>query len=273
MIKICYPPGCYGSYLSRCIYNYSNLRTQELDLFQFDKFGSSHDHRDRTKDLGIIQIDHLNNKMSFDHADNTLVILPCNDHMLDYFNNVLMKANAGQPLNHLKTLFRQSDIEIKLSQGWKYVYGVNDQIPTWILREFISFWIKDCFDNGYSIKNYQEVPHKICITTQNIFLDFLNIISEIFEVFGLQVMVNESVIVDNHLKFLQAQKYHQSQFRCEQWCNDILTEKVSATPCNTIFDEVYVQYFLRKQGFEIQCDGLNVFPATSTAMIKIIYKQ
>ena len=273
MIKICYPPGCYGSYLSRCIYNYSDLRKQELDSFQFDKFGSSHEHRDQTKVADIIQIDHLDNEISFDHADDTLIILPCDNHMLDYFNNVLMKANAGHTMNHLKTLFKQKDIEIKLSQGWKHAYGIDDQIPNWILREFISFWIRDCFDNGYSIKNYQKVPHKICITTQNIFLDFLDALSDIFKVFGLKATVDESVIADNHLKFLQVQKYHQSQFRCNQWCDDILKEKFSSTPCNTIFDEAYVQYFLRKQGFEIQCDGLDMFPTTSTSMIKIIYKQ
>lgn len=267
MIKICYPPGCYGSYLSRCVYNYSDLSTQESDPFEFDAVGSSHEHRDQTKNSDLIRIDHLDNLTSFEHSDRTLTILPCDDHKLDYFNNMLTKTNGGQILSYLKNLFGQKDIELKLSQGWNHTTGA---IPNWILREFISFWIQDCFDTGYSMEKYQHVPHKMCITTQDIFLDFSKTLAGILQVFDLQARVAESVILDNHRKFLQAQKHHQSQLRCNQWCEDILMEKVSPNPCNTILDEAYVQYLLRKQGVEIQCNGLDVFPTTSTAMIKII---
>jgi len=276
MIKICYPPGCYGSYMSRCIYNYSDLREEELDLFQFDKFGSSHSHRDDTKVSNSIQNNHFNNGISFDHLDNTLVILPGPAHMLDYFNNSIMKEiqdqNFNLTLQQLKIFFNLDEIGYKLQQGWNYKHGLNNKTPQWILREFISFWIEDCFNNGYDIQTYQTVPHKIHITTQDIFLDFLNTIFKIFKVFNLPVTVSESVIANNHLKFLHAQKYHQSQIHCEQWCHDILERKHSLTPCNTIFDEAYVQHYLRKQGFELQCDGLNAFPTTSTELIKIIYK-
>lgn len=269
MIKICYPPGCYGSYLSRCVYNYSDLRTQALDPFEFDNVGSSHQHRDQTKNSDIIQIDHLGNRTTFDDSECTLIILPCHNHRLDYFNNMLIKANDGQVVNYLKNIFGQSDIEIKLKQGWDHA---QDPIPTWILREFISFWINDCFNNGYSVEKYQAVPHKVCITTQDIFLDFQNTMGKIFKVFGLQPTVSESVMWQNHQRFLQAQKYHRSQLRCHQWCDDILNKTDSPTPCDTIFDEAYVQHVLREQGFEMQCHGLDEFPKTSIDLAEIIYK-
>jgi len=272
MIKICFPPGCYGSYLSRCLYNYTNLRETEIDEFAFGEYGSSHDHRDSPKTDNKIQIDHLNSKISFTHLDTTVVILPCDNHRLDYFNNQFIKQNQSQIVKYLDLVIGKENIEFKLQKGWDYNNKLDKLIPTWILREFIALWIADCFDDAYSVEQYQKVPHKISITTQDIFLNFSDTIFRICQAVGLTVDIDDEIILKNHLKFLQAQKYHQSQIRCEKWCDDILKENASLNPCNTIFDESYVQYFLREQGFEIQCHDLDEFPKTSTELSKIIYK-
>lgn len=42
MIEILYPPGCYGNYLIRSLYNYTNLRVKDYTNFLFDNLGSSH---------------------------------------------------------------------------------------------------------------------------------------------------------------------------------------------------------------------------------------
>ena len=122
-------------------------------------------------------------------------------------------------------------------------------------------------------EKYQLVPNKLCITTNDILTDHQNTLLKIFHVLNLQSMVPESEIVSNHLNFLNAQKYVGSQRKCEQWCNDILNGITTESPCQTIFDEVYVQDRLRTQGFEIECDGLDVFPSTSSELKEIIYKS
>ena len=273
MIKICFPQGCYGSYLSRCLYNYTNLRETEIDQFEFDEYGSSHTHRDSAKTDGKIQIDHLNNKISFTHLDNTIVVLPCDHHRLDYFNNQFIKQSQSQIIEYLNSILGKENIEFKLQQGWNYNNKLDVLIPTWILREFISLWIADCFDDQYSVDQYQQVPHKISITTQNIFLDFSNTILRICHTVGLTVKVDSITILENHLKFLNAQKYHQSQIQCEQWCYDVIQDNSSLNPCKTMFDEAYIQYYLGTQGFKIQCDSLNALPTTSNELKKIIYKS
>jgi len=273
MIKICFPQGCYGSYLSRCLYNYTNLRETELDQFDFDDAGSSHNHRDSLKIDHKIKIDHLNHKISFTHLDTTVAILPCDGHRLDYFNNQFSKQSHSQIIKYLDLVLGKELIESKLRQGWNYNGPVDELIPVWILREFISLWITDCFDDAYSVENYQQVPHTISITTRDIFLDFLNTIFKICNAVGLTVEFQDSIMLQNHLKFLNAQKYHGSQSRCEQWCHNVIQGSSALNPCKTILDEAYVQYYLNQQGFKIQCDGLNVLPAISTKLTEIIYKE
>jgi hypothetical protein len=103
--------------------------------------------------------------------------LKLNQHLnlKNYMNSVKSTDSYTQHtltltnLSYLKNLFGQKDIDLKLSRGWNHATGA---IPNWILREFISSWIQDCFDTGYSTEKYQHVPHKMCITTQDIFLDF-----------------------------------------------------------------------------------------------------
>ena len=248
------------------------MRQTDIDQFEFDNYGSSHSHRDNPMIDDKIQIDHLNHKTSFTHLDTTVVILPCDSHRLDYFNNQFSKQQQSQLLQYLDLVIGKGQVECKLRQGWNYDNTVDKLTPVWILREFISLWITDCFNNAYVVEKYQQVPHNISITTQDIFLDLLNTIFKICNAVKLTVEVDDAIILKNHLKFLNAQQYHESQIRCEQWCHNVIQGTSALNPCKTIFDEAYVQYFLRKQGFEIQCNGLNVLPAISTTLTEIIYK-
>lgn len=224
----------------------------------------------------MIQRDHVNNVLTFDITDNTVVILPVKQQRLDYLNNAFMKYNKGDIIkNLLETVGPQGIDEIshKLSQGWNYTGGFSHTTPRWIVREFVSTWISELLNDCYSEKKYQLVPNKLCITTNDILLDCQNTLLKVFDVLNLQSKVSESDIMTNHQDFLNAQKYVGSQIRCDQWCDDVLKGKYSNTPCQTIFDEIYVQDRLRTKGFEIKCDKLDEFPLTSTALIEIIYKS
>ena len=62
MIKICYPPGTYGTYLARCVYYYTNLSKVRPGEFEFDHYGSSHSFRSNS----VVQLDHVENNINFD---------------------------------------------------------------------------------------------------------------------------------------------------------------------------------------------------------------
>ena len=53
----------------------------------------------------------------------------------------------------------------------------------------------------------------------------------------------------------------------------MLTNNNTASPCQTMLDEAYVQHCLREQGYEIRCDGLDTFPTNSSDLRELIYEN
>jgi len=269
MIKVCFPPGCYGSYLTRCIFNYTELNPNQDANFNFNSTGSSHEIRDNgiTK---IIYTGHLESGI-FELPDDIITILPDDDHNLDYLNNQFIKQSMGEAAPFILTFFSIEGINNKLISNWGYRGQFDENIPKWIFREFCSLWIADVFTPA--INEYKKVPARLQITTQNIFTDYLKTIQLICNTIQLTITADNDTILKNHSKFLNAQKFHNSQLNCKKWVIDLINGVDNLIcPAQTIFDEAYIQYYLKLHGYEIQCYALNDFPKTTTEMNKIIYK-
>lgn len=271
MIKICFPPGCYGNYIGRSLYSYTNLRLGEYSNFTFDEFGSSHAHQYNAEAKKQVELGHIDT-LDITPGDQVIAILPCMDHTLDYYNNQFTKNSRGQITHFLEEQFSLTEIIQKLKLNWGLESVRIEDAPRWALREFLSMWITDCFANGYSTNNYSALTD-ITITTQDIFANFLPAIHGLCNKLDLQLVVDDSDILKNHTLFLAVQHYHNSQINCNTWVDSvIITDDDVSSPCQTLFDEAYTQHLFRERGYEIQCDGLNIFPTTSATMKKLIYK-
>jgi hypothetical protein len=273
MIKILFPPGCYGTYFSRCLYSYTSLSSENATNFNFDTTGSSHDFRKNQLANSLIWFGHLDTFVS-KPEDTIITILPDSNHCLDYYNNQFAKNRKGALIGYLQSQISEDDIKYKLLKYWNYKSNtLNDQIPTWILREWFSFWIKPVLDNSYNINVYKQIPSELQISTQDIFENILQKLTECAITIGKELRINSETILFNHSQFVKNQKLHNAQIKCQHWVDQILYNEIEyPSPCVTIFDESYVQYLLRNQNFEIQCDQLNKFPLSSLDMKKIIYK-
>jgi hypothetical protein len=262
--SVLFPPGCYGSYLIRCIYNYTNLRKEEYVPFSFDSSGSSHVIRKS-----------LSNKYFKGYHKTTLpngiapsiIILPDTDHKLDYFNNQFAKQSLGQLKEYLMALFSKDELNKKINDRWSSQF---DSICTWSLREFISFWLNDVLNDSYN-PNFYIMYDGFKITTQDIFLNFVGKIQEIIEHLKLSLTVDINEIQKNHESFKKYQQYHKSQLNCKTWLDLTLSSNANLpSPCLTIFDEAYVQFLLREKGYELQCYNLNTFVSDSNSLRAII---
>ena len=272
MIKILFPPGCYGTYFGRSLYNYSNLRTLSYQSFEFDANGSSHAYRQDNEAQQHIRVGHIEN-ISIEESDQIVVILPHQEHRLDYYNNQFVKEEKQQLIKYIQTQLSITDINLKLQDHWNYSSGFNQQVPRWMLREFFSYWIQNCLNSGYNQEKYSSISSIITTNTQEIFTNFLPILHKIANALNLEITVNSAEIQNIHHNFLQNQRYHNSQLRCNAWIHNVIeTDLTEASPCQTIFDESYVQHVARTLGFEIRCDGLDVFPTTSNELRKVIYE-
>ena len=273
MIKIVFPPGCYGTYLARCIYTYTNLRQEEFIPLDFDEHGGNHAYRD--KNIGahqFIKIGHLDT-IDLDSEDTVIALLPDNDHNLDYYNNQFFKQYKGQLISYIKDQLSEKQISEKFKNQWGLNDDLTDLTPRWVLREWCSFWLVECWRNSYSVENYSTISNSTQVNTTQMVENFDTVFYKLINDLKLTLTVDPAIINQTHANFFVKQKFHNSQLRCQQWINKVFdSAESSEINIDTIFDEAYLQYLLRVQGFEIECDGLNQFPFQPSELKKIIYQ-
>jgi hypothetical protein len=279
MIKIAFPPGCYGHYLARCLYSFTNLRDGEFENFTFDQGGSSHSWRNHSKGRKKIHIGHKEYRahklfaetLYVQPHDKVVTILPTDGHWLDYLNNQLVKESKNNLFVHLDGIFDEQELQEKFDQQWGWTGHWRDA-PPWMLREIFSFMIGDWLLLSYGT-DYYAFREQIEIEAGDLFVDFEQAFSRLVLGLDLEINVSLETISTTSQTFINSQRFHGSQQRCERWVQDTISGLQSANPALTFFDEAYIQYFFRCQGFEMQCDGLDDLPAQSLSMQKLLYSK
>ena len=71
---------------------------------------------------------------------------------------------------------------------------------------------------------------------------------------------------------MSVQKLHNSQLRCEQYVRDVLDGNDTEITVYSIFDEAYIQYLLRLNNLELQCNSLDLFPATTQQLKNLTHE-
>jgi len=276
MIKLYYPKGCYGNYLGQCLYHFTNLNNNGVNDFVLDSCGSSHSFFSNTDAHQHIQAGHYvsdtdNSWPNITIADNDVVVcvVALDTHWLDYHNNHFLKYFQSNVVETLTELFTVDVINHKLITQWDYHRGFDGAVPTWILREFFSFCIGDVLHDTY---NQVSINNSITLTTQDFFQNFLDVFKNLCNRLQLTVVVDDSVILQNNNAFIATQSHHNAQLACEQWIKCVIDHTPSTLYQPTFFDQAYVQYRLRQYGYEIQCNGLDVFPTSSQDLFHLIYK-
>jgi hypothetical protein len=232
------------------IYAYSNLGNNSQLII--DSNASSHDFRDSDQCRRYFIQDHE----CSNRADLCIVGDPT--HGLDYLNNQFTKQEKSNILKSIQISF-PTEFEQKF-QRWP-------DVTTWATREWISFWIVDNIKSAYSV-----LPHAH-IVANDLFNNDLNIFPEIINRLGLTVTAEDATMRLNQSNWMARQVYHNSQSRCNKWVQDVVEDIETVSPCQTILDEAYVQYCLREQGYEIHCDGLDIFPTNSRDLRELIYEN
>lgn len=279
MIKICFPPGCYGHYLARCLYHFTELRDGKFVNFGFMPDGSSHAHRKDKSERQKIRVGHFSYKTSGNYhpatiellpGDTPITILPTPGYWLDYHNNQYIKQSKGDLIANIQDQISTEELRDKLKNNWNYSGEFDTNVPQWIMRELMSFLILPTLQDGYA-QDRCEFAQSTKIQAISFFDDFVGHFHQLCNDLSIQIDIPQEQIAKNNQEFIKMQKYHGSQQRCEQWVQDVLSNNTTPSPAQTIYDESYIQHLFREQGYEIQCDGLNLFPLDSNAMRKLIY--
>ena len=270
-VKILYPVGCYGNYLARCIYYYTTLGPGTQVLFDFDDSGSSHAFRDDILARQSIECGHPGIMSITDH-DAVVAILPDHRHCLDYYNNQFAKQNRADIVEHLRLQLPLEEIETKL-KAWDYHKPFGHDVPVWILREFLSFWMTDSWKQAYNRDSVLTASHITVEAEEIVEGSFKELLYQVTGQLGLDFTAEPETIDHNHREFRRKQQYLYSQFRCTRWVDSLIDNETNGTILiKTIFDEAYIQHLLREHGYGIRCDGVERFPNQLADMQKLIYK-
>ena len=273
MIQIVFPPGCYGHFLARCLFSFTNLDPAPFNDFSFDQTGSSHDIRRNPI---------LRSKLTWQHvetfdagaSDQVIVILPEPDHLLDYYVNQFVKQEESQMIRHLIKQVESDEVKMKLTDNWNICFDDVGQVPRWAMREWLSFWIKDCVQSGYDRTKYESVNSVFKLGASALFENLLQVIQELSGVLELHVRVSDDDIQRQQCNFVRSQFLHNQQKRCEQWCHAVMhSEQNHEIMLHTIFEEAWIQHVLRVHDYQVKCDGLDVLPSSSKKMKSCVYIQ
>lgn len=272
-INIVYPRGCYGTYLAQCLYLYSNLNNKKSIALTINyETGSSHDFNEDIIEKHFHRM-HLTDLVPFsDYLFNeSIVILPDKNNQLDYIDNQFIKRESADIIKFIKMRIELDVIYTKLKENWNLTHAFDGSVPKWILREFISLWLRDSLNLSYNRDLYISFPAKTYVNINDFFDSTSTIHTEIIKSLGLQLIAKEKNIKENTLNWANQQKFHNIQSRCEEWIQSVIFEKENIkNPCLTLIDEAYIQMRLREQGYEIKCDGLNYLPSNSEKMSKLL---
>jgi hypothetical protein len=272
MINIIAPPGCYGTYVARCLHHYTS--SENNYRFKFDQAGSSHVFRTVSSETKKTSLAHwIDEEKASINKETTVVITPDDNHQLDYYDNQYYKQSLGNLTEYLTENLGIDKIQKNLEKGWNYKQPFGNDTPKWIIREYCSFCLIASWENGYDTQKYLALPHVYDFCCEELWnTSMWDLVNTLADVLKLKVYAPNHTVNKNHSDFLNCQRYHNMQKRCEQFVNDTINSIDAVSPCVSIFDEAYVQCVLRSRGYEISCDGLETFPKSSNTLSKIIYE-
>ena len=258
-----FQPGAYGTFISWCIYTFSNLNSNNI-ISPIDKNNSGHLF---INDPGILKCTPMHTFR--EGFENYLFLVHDSTKTLNYFNNWYEKYTLGNIVEFLKKIL--PNYQEKLTNIWH-----DDSI--WALRELLSFHLPGIFDAWIIEKETKKqrviesgVPYYI-VNSEELLTNSEVHLEKIYLKFGLEKNQHFNQLPFYTNLYLSQQKYFNKQQELDHFVNCVIDNSVMEISSTTIFDEAYIQYKLRVHNYEIKCYNLNKFPTNSIALREITYR-
>ena len=154
--------------------------------------------------------------------------------------------------------------------AWNPDYTHWSQMKAWEIREWFSIfyvqWMKEWQDSANIVNNTW-----LKLTPGQMLNDTENTICKIIDFCSLSIKPG---LKDFCQQWRKAQQYIIDEY---QLLDSIVTNTVNQRPFTwaliSIVSEAIVQQRLRQQGYEIRCDGLDIFPTNSIELYNLLDKS
>jgi len=260
-IATLFTPGAYGTFISWCIYSFSELNLSDQIFSPIDVGGSAHKFR-YAEGKHIVSPTHK----PLDSTYKNYILVKCDkDKIINYIDNQLQKQSLNDVTSFIESFF--PDYNNKLSNSW-------NGISNWELRELLSFFLEDMIT---STKNqidsfHTEVNVNKCYTLypEQFILDAAVELEKILIFFNLKKHSRFDLLESHVLGYLNRQQNFHKSDQLDKFIEFTINNLDYQLNNLTLFDESYIQGKLRNQGYEIKCYNLNQFPTSSTELFKLL---
>lgn len=291
MIHVFFVPGMFGSTLEYVLRNYSNEHTSvaadvlpDGSMHSFDK--ECHPTRQSEIDSQLKSINNDSITIPI-YPFQTLHLPEILEKYTDYINSTskeILVYAADTRDAELNMLFQYHKIATGSLQlgldifcsgnehnitNWNVDYQHWSQMRLWEMREWFSLfyvaWVQEWIESQHQVGNNFYKVSNISILE-----NLSRVTREIFQHCDL----TESSGLDNFaVHWRSKQQYIMDEF-------DLLDRVIECTINNVPFNwnpvnliaEAIVQQRLRANGYEIRCDGLDVFPTNSATLYNLLEK-
>ena len=295
-ICITYGAGSYGTFLEWAMYRFSELH-QSTDLIvpdlPFNDNGNSH----------LFSGNLLRSPHSFDqtilpyiHSNKNHPIVrthPKRSKDDDLLDNLEYISKNFKKVIHLTPAFDSvawsinNKFEKVFTEGWLATHekmfqhnlkgwnknNLADMVP-WELREFLSFFI---YPQHVSEMEYDQLS-KFAEKLPNIKIVPITELRDNLKGTLLSLLdycelapANLDRLEEVHTAWIQKQYHRNKDSIIKQIIDSVLLDTKYEWEELTLVDEALVQYYLRENGLEIECNDLNKFPTNSIALKEITY--
>jgi hypothetical protein len=290
-IPIIYNAGAYGTYVEWCL---TTLCSTEAIQEPFNANGNSHgfqgnflsrmpgwrDYVSASTQHKFVRLhpktsaeESLTNNLTeiLEPVPGIIYLYPDRDSMMLGVNNYLSKPWHDWWLHHFSTSIDVS----KIYSNWAVNNTPITEIPMWIRREFLSFYLMPAWYDQvewYHLDTWTH-PRSHNVLIKDLLYNFESVMTGLQQALDLDFVRPIADLLPYHEKNLQLQT-HKNQ---DQLCKHIVDSIVN----NVEFDwsdqnlplasESYIQWQLRNLGYEIQCHELDKFPTNSVHLQELLY--
>jgi len=147
------------------------------------------------------------------------------------------------------------------------------QIPIWIKREILSFNLMPSWFDQVEWYHPGRWHHARCqlVLTNELLYNFESTIQKLQKFCNLEFKKNIADLVPLHDTMLSLQPYLSQDQLCHNIVNHTLTNQLFEWRDIPLPSQSWVQWKLRKLGYEIRCYGLDMFPTNSVQLRELLY--
>jgi hypothetical protein len=163
----------------------------------------------------------------------------------------------------------------KIYNNWPVDQNIKiEDVPRWIKREFLSFYLMPSwFDQveWYHPNRWSHTNAQV-ITVNELLFDFTSTLQKIQRHCQLEFVRPITDLIPYHEQNLNLQLHIGQDQLCNTIINSIINNVEFDWDALPIASEAWLQWELRNQNWEIQCQGLDIMPTSSIQLKKLLYR-